>query len=54
MYLHEVLSDIRLALAVGIFTSSWAFGLAWSLAFYLIGRKGVKRMAKKKGGKCGK
>ena len=54
MYLHGILSDIRLALAVGIFATGWAFGLAWSLAFYLIGRKEVKRMAKKKGGKCGK
>lgn len=57
MYLHEILSDIRLALAVGIFSAGWAFGLIWSLIFYLIGRKGVKRMAKKggcKGGKCGK
>lgn len=57
MYLHEILSDIRLALAVCIFSTGWAFGLVWSLVFYLIGRKGVKRMAKKggcKGGKCGK
>ena len=54
MVLKEILSDIRLALAVCIFTSGWAFGLVWSMVFYLIGRKEVKRMAKKKGGKCGK
>lgn len=54
MYLHEILSDIRLALAVGIFATGWAFGLVWSLIFYLIGRKELRNMAKKKGGKCGK
>lgn len=54
MYLHEILSDIRLALAFGIFSTGWAFGIVWSLAFYLIGRKEVRKMAKKKGGKCGK
>lgn len=43
MYLHEILSDIRLALAVGIFTSGWAFGLGWSLIFYLIGRHCIKQ-----------
>lgn len=57
-YLHEVLSDIRLALAVGIFTTGWAFGIIWSSVFYLIGSKEVRKMAKKKGGckggKCGK
>lgn len=49
MYLHEVLSDIRLALSVGIFSTGWAFGLIWSLVFYLIGRKEARKMAKKKG-----
>lgn len=55
MYLHEVLSDIRLALAVGIFTTGWAFGVLWCAAFYFIDRKEREKMAKKKkGGKCGK
>ena len=55
MYLHEVLSDIRLALVVAIFSSGWAFGIAWCVMFYLIDKKEVRKMAKKKkGGKCGK
>ena len=36
MVLKEILSDIRLALAECIFTSGWAFGLVWSMVFYLI------------------
>lgn len=54
MYLHEILSDIRLALAVSIFSAGWAFGVVWCAVFYLIGRKEMRKMAKKKGGKCGK
>ena len=55
MYLHEILSDIRLALVVAIFSSGWAFGIAWCAMFYLIDKKEVRKMAKKKkGGKCGK
>ena len=54
MYLHEILSDIRLALAVSIFSAGWAFGVVWCAVFYLIDRKEMRKMAKKKGGKCGK
>lgn len=54
MYLHEILSDIRLALAVSIFSAGWAFGIVWCAVFYLIDKKEVRKMAKKKGGKCGK
>lgn len=51
MYLHEILSDIRLALAVSIFSTGWAFGLVWCAAFYLIGkREEMKEMVKKKKG----
>lgn len=54
MYLHEILSDIRLSLAASIFSVGWAFGIAWCAVFYLIDRKEIRKMAKKKGGKCGK
>lgn len=54
MYLHEILSDIRLALAVSIFSAGWAFGIVWCIIFWLIDRKEMRKMAKKKGGKCGK
>lgn len=48
MYLHEVLSDIRLALAAGIFSTGWAFGIIWCVAFYLIGEHERKRKKSKK------
>ena len=54
MFLHEILSDIRLQLAVCIFTTGWAFGVVWCAVFYLIDKNEVRKMAKKKGGKCGK
>lgn len=49
MYLHEILSDIRLALTVGIFTTGWAFGIIWCAAFYLIDKASKnKREGKRK------
>jgi hypothetical protein len=54
MYLHEILSDISLALAVSIFSFGWAFGVAWCAVFYLIDRKERKKMACKKKGKVKK
>ena len=54
MYRHEILSDIRLALIVSIFSAGCAFGVVWCAVFYLIDRKEMRKMAKKKGGKCGK
>ena len=54
MDLHEILSDIRLALAASIFSAGWAFGVVWCAVFYLIDRNEMRKMAKKKGGKCGK
>lgn len=48
MYLHEVLSDIRLALVVAIFAAGWAFGLIWSFAFWLIDYHRVRRKNKRK------
>ena len=56
MGLNEILSDIRLALAVCIFTSGWAFGLVWSVVFYLIDKtskntsEGVENERKRKDG----
>lgn len=47
MYLHEVLSDIRLALAVGIFSAGWAFGLVWCAIFYLIDKNERKKITRK-------
>lgn len=49
MYLHEILSDIRLALVVPIFSAGWALGVVWCAVFYLIDRKKMRKMAKKKG-----
>lgn len=43
MYLHEILSDIRLALATAIFCAGWAFVILWSWVFYLIGKKGRRK-----------
>lgn len=52
MYLHEILSDIRLALAVSIFSVGWAFGIVWCFVFWMIGkREEVRKMACKKKGK---
>lgn len=49
MYLHEILADIRLALAVGIFCAGGAFGVIWCAAFYLIDKASKnKREGKRK------
>lgn len=49
MYLHEILSDIRLALAVGIFCAGGAAATLWWMLLYLIGEHERKRRKTKKG-----
>ena len=46
MYIQDILSDIRLALAVGVFCAGGAAATLWWMLLYLIGEHNKKKRRK--------